>query len=197
MKYFYGTYVRDKRLRALFDLVRLILEPDFARKTHITLRGPYDKKPSNKRWIGKEIGYVYLTKPDHFFLDGQNTVFLRAESIELNEFWWKPAFPGGVPHLTFYDGEDRRLAWQVFHTLKKFPWRLHILFAPITIIEKKHNYEENFFLKIDDLDLAFDAISEKKMTIPYIKNMHMGQRIFLLEKICWEIHGFTHPSSTH
>jgi hypothetical protein len=41
MPIFYGLYVENERLAAAFDIIRFFCEPNFFRRTHITVRGPY------------------------------------------------------------------------------------------------------------------------------------------------------------
>ena len=93
-------------------------------------------------------------------------------------------FKDGVPHMSIYDGRDRSLAWQVLQVLRDFNWGISIELTPVLILEKKKEYESSFFLELDDIDLAFDYISERPMTRDYIKSMHDGQRLFLFRRIC-------------
>lgn len=197
MSYFFGVYPADKRLSRLFDLARLIAQPDFARKAHITLRGPYPQKPSPRsRWLKARLSNATLTRPSTFFNDSQNTVYLGLSFLEMNDISWKPDFSDGVPHMTVYDGTDRSFAWQILETLRIFPWQFQIELTPVQILEKKKEYESSFFLELDDIDIAFSYIYEKPMRREYIRSMHIGQRIYLLRRIFEEIHSLTHPSST-
>jgi len=41
MPVFYGLYVDNERLAAALDVVRFFSEPNFFRRAHITVRGPY------------------------------------------------------------------------------------------------------------------------------------------------------------
>lgn len=193
MPYFYGIYFGNNEAQSLFDLMRLILQPDYARKAHITLRGPYEKKPTSKKWLHENIGDVYLLRPEHFFIEEQNTVFLKVDFFGLNEIFWKKDYPDGIPHLSIYDGSDRSFAWQVLLELKEHKWKISIPSSPVSIIEKKHRYEENFYVQIDRLDIAFEAICEKPISYNYIRSMHNGQRLYLLRKICRRIHEVTRP----
>lgn len=189
MNFFYGVYPAEKKIARLFDLSRLILQPDYARKAHITLRGPYEKRPSRKsKWLGLQLHNAILSKPATFFNDWQNTVYLRAELIEAKDVSWKKDFQDSIPHMSIYDGNNRNIAWQVLLCLRKFPWNISIELTPVLVLERKKDYEKSFFLEIDDIDIAFDYIAERSLSRDYIKSMHDGQRIYYLEKICRAIH---------
>jgi hypothetical protein len=197
MSYFFGVYPAKKEISRLFDLARLICQPDYARKAHITLRGPYEKKPTARsRWSRLKLSNAMLTRPSTFFEGTQNTVFLGVYFLEVESVSWKRDYEGGIPHMTIYDGNDRITAWQVLQCMKKFSWQLSIELTPILILEKKKDISSSFFLELDEIDLAFELISERSMKRDHLKSMHIGQRIFLLEKIFQKVHHLTHPSST-
>ena len=197
MSYYYGVYPAEKSISRLFDLARLIVQPDYARKAHVTLRGPYDKKPSSRSiWLRKSLTGSCITRPSTFFNEWQNTVYLGVTFFEMNEISWKPDFEDGIPHLSIYDGNDRSFAWQVLSVLKEFRWQMPIDLTPVLILEKKKDVTSSFFLELDEIDLAFDYIAERPLKRDYIKSMHMGQRIFFLKKIFSAIETLTHPSST-
>lgn len=197
MSFFYGVYPGNKKIARLFDLARLIVQPDYARKAHITLRGPYEKRPSRRsKWLGIKLHDAILARPATFFNEWQNTVYLRAELIEARDVSWKKDFQDSIPHLSIYDGPDRTTAWQVFQCLQGFSWGLRIELTPVLILEGKKDFEKSFFLEFDDVDLAFDYIAERPLRRDYIKAMHTGQRIHYLHKICSVIHELSYPSST-
>jgi hypothetical protein len=198
MSFFYGVYPADKHVSRLFDLARLISQPDYARKAHITLRGPYEKRPSPRsKWLQFQPSNATITRPSKFFNESQSTVYLGVSFLEVNEVSWKPDFQGAIPHMSIYDGPDRSFAWQIFSLLNKFSWKLEIELTKVLILERKKDYDSAFFLELDDIDLAFKYILERPLKREYIRNMHPGQRLYLLEKICTALHeaSFTHPSS--
>ena len=189
MSFFYGVYPADRAISRLFDLARLIVQPDFARKAHITLRGPYDERPSPKsKWLRLNLSDATLLRPSTFFNDFQNTVYLGVSIIEMDDIAWKPDFSGGTPHLSIYDGRDRVFAWQVLEVLREFPWKIDIELTPVLILEKKREFSSSFFLELDEVDVAFEYIAERPLRREYIRNMHVGQRIYYLRKICETIH---------
>lgn len=197
MNFFYGVYPSEKKTSRLFDLARLILQPDFSRKAHITLRGPYDKRPSRKsQWFKRHPDNAILTRPNTFFSERQNTVYLGVSIWDINDLSWKRDYPDSIPHMTIYDGNDRTLAWQVLQSLRKFHWQLEIELTPVIVLERKKGIRDSFFIEIDDIDLAYSDIHQRPLSRDYLETMHIGQRIFFLEAICTEIHRINHPSST-
>lgn len=196
MSFFFGVYPSDKRMSRLFDLARLIVQPDYARKAHITLRGPYEKRPSPRsKWRNFKPSNGMITRPAYFFNEFQSTVYLGVYFLELNDVSWKPDFKDSVPHMSIYDGSDRSFAWQIFNVLREYDWKFPIEFTPVLVLERKKEYDSSFFLELDDIDLAFSYISERSLNRDYIKSMHLGQRVFLLKRICDALQSLTHPSS--
>lgn len=185
MSYFYGVYPSQKETARLFDLARLIVQPDFARRTHITLRGPYERKPSHRtKWLKLQPSNATIMRPAKFFNDHQNTVFFGISFLEINDISWKKDFADSVPHMTIYDGNDRAFAWQVLGVLREFSWQFEIELTQVLVLERKKEVEGAFFLELDDIDMAFRDISEKPLSRSYIRGMHIGQRILYLRKIC-------------
>ncbi len=186
--YFFGVSFSNQRIDQLFDLSRLVLQPDFARKAHITLRGPYKRKPSSRNWIGAQLEPIVLSKPDVFFNNAQHTVFIRCEIPFINDNWYKPDYPDGTPHLSIYDGGDRKFAWQVMQSLQKFPWNIELVPTKMKVINSKEVLETSYLVNSKKYENYWDDIGVPTYTMEQLKEMHIGQRIFLFEKICRRIH---------
>ncbi len=186
--FFFGVSIKENRIRKMFDLARFVLQPDFYRPSHITLRGPYQTKPSNKKWIGSEIGNIIINRPNHFFGEGQSTVYLSCTNIFFQDFWHKPDYPEGVPHLTIYDGSDRKLAWQVIDVLRRFEWNLEVEVTKIGILDKKKDFEHSFITYLDDeVDRLFNNVSGHSFDHKRIRQWHIGQRVEVLRLLCGEL----------
>lgn len=171
------------------------MQPDYARSAHITLRGPYkNKKDINQSIIGKDVGKIVLRRPGTFFSGHQNTVFLGVEISGVSDFWYKPDFPEGVPHLSIYDGSDRRLGWAAMNTLRKYKWGLSLNSTPMQILEKKRQLETEFIVRYQELSSTLNMIAGRVFSAEEIKNLSDLDRVLLLDKICHEIHYLTHPS---
>ncbi|MDF0603880.1 hypothetical protein P1J78_24505 [Psychromarinibacter sp. C21-152] len=189
MKYFVGVFFEDERVDRLFDLTRVVLQPDFARKAHITLRGPYKhRKDINKSVLEKQMDPILLSKPSTFFNERQNTVFLRAEIAFISDFWRKPDYPDGTPHLTIYDGKDRSFAWQVLQVLRDFPWRFYVRPTKLRILSSKEPLETKYLKDFTNFNLALDEVSDRSYSMEAIRKMHTGQRIEILRRVCRNLH---------
>jgi hypothetical protein len=164
MPIFYGLYVEDERLAAAFDIIRFFCEPNFFRRAHITVRGPYPDEYSvdiESRLLDKRFSILFAG-PGRFSAT-QNTVFLRCDIPGIEEIWDKPDYGGQItPHLTFYDGPERGFGYHLLNELEKQPWRFTAWSGPLTKIATKvravelnnletHQrlYEEIFGRKID------------------------------------------------
>ena len=193
--FYFGVTFKDDRVDALFDLARLVLEPEFSRKTHITLRGPYRTKPKNtSKWFDHDVGSVTLSRPGNFFQADQNTVFIRCEIPFVKDIWHKPDYQQGTPHLTLYDGDSRRFAWMIMNELRKYEWNLTLKSSKLQIISSKQRIETKYLVDGSRIDGALADIAAKKYNIEKLKYLHEGQRVYLLGQICRQIHFLTHPS---
>lgn len=197
MTYFVAVRFSDEKIARLFDFARLILQPEFARPSHITLRGPYkNKKNITPKIIGRDVGKITITRPGHFFNDGQNTVYLGVEILGVSDYWYKPDFPGGRPHLSIYDGRDRKLAWAAFNVLRRHKWGLQLNSKPMEILEAKTRLETEFILGYDQLSATLRLVTGEVYSAEQIKGLSALDRVIVLNQICDKIHSLTHPSST-
>jgi hypothetical protein len=139
MALFYGLYVADERLAAALDLLRFIAEPQFVRRAHITVRGPYNDSQSDiLRIISNKTYQIFFDGVDSFIEFGkkQNTVFLKCDVPSIEEVWHKPNFEGEIrPHLTLYDGNDRAQAIAFLRCCSKY--RLKFVANSTEIIQIK------------------------------------------------------------
>ena len=87
---------------------------------HITIRGPYARKPTLS--MLKRIQHDLNLEPLLFtgvkvFEGRRRVVVLPAINDRLQRVWWKPDFPtrlhGFMPHVTLYDGPSEQIARDV------------------------------------------------------------------------------------
>ena len=196
--YFHGVYIDDARYRAPFNLARLLLQPGSVRRAHITLRGPYAKRPGkSKRWMQRAVDSVCLRAPGSFFTGRQNTVFLHVEGIDRGMVW-KPHYPDAVLHMSIYDGDDRELAAAVLHEMEKFPWRLSAQCSPIEEIGKKYDPcdgvlrqllpHERKSVIVQEIEQEYVKLTGDRMDYATLAEMGTGNRIDLFSGICSNIH---------
>lgn len=195
--FFFGITFDDARTDALFDLARLVLEPEYSRKAHITLRGPYKRRPhKNSKWFSHKVDDVTFLGPGHFFEGSQNTVFLKCEIPFISDIWRKPTYPNGVPHLTIYDGEDRRFAWYIFRTLQEHDWKFKTKPSKIKSLASKEKIETKYLVDGSPIERALSEIAARQYSMEKLKMLHEGQRIYLLKRICHHLHFLNCPSLT-
>lgn len=187
--FFVAVRFSDEKIARLFDLARLILQPDFARPSHITLRGPYKSKSYvSDNIIGKDVGPLVVRKPGTFFGDGQNTVFLDIEISGIADFWHKPDYPDGVPHLTIYDGKDRNFAWVVFRALSSHRWNLTLNSSPMHVLDSKRPIETDLLLQFERYRDTFKILGETLPSAEHMKVMSPLDRIVLVNRMFAKIH---------
>lgn len=195
--FFVATQFSDTRVQELFDVARLVVEGDCARRAHITLRGPYKNKSAISKSIFEKVPEkVTIRKPGHFFGEKQHTVHLEIEILDITDLWYKPDFPDGRPHLTIYDGKDRKFAWAVFSTLRRYKWNLKLNPARLSILDKKRTIEDDF-LDADRFPAKLLAkIAGYSITAQEVRSLSDLDRLVYLDRICDRIHQLSYPSST-
>lgn len=191
--FFVAIRFSDEKIARLFDLARLILQPDFARPSHITLRGPYETKSNiSDSIIGKDVGQIVVRKSGKFFIDSQNTVFLEIGISGVADFWYKPNYPDGVPHLTLYDGKDRQFAWVIFRTLSMHKWNLSLNSSPMHVLDSKRPLETDLLFQFEKYRDTFIILEETFPSAEQMKEMSSLQRIILVNRIFTKIHSLAH-----
>jgi len=192
--FFVSVSFSDSKVSELFDLIRLLAEPDYARSAHITLRGPYaHKKDIGSSIFEKDVGKITVRKPGSFFNERQNTVFLAVEIIGVSDFWYKPHFPEGTPHLSVYDGKDRKTAWVIFNTLRKFKWNLSLNSTPMHVLEKKRPLETEYLVQYDKVSRTLFDVAGKQITPTEMRNISLFDRVSMMIKACEKIHALSSP----
>lgn len=195
--FFVAIRFSDEKIARLFDLARVVLQPDFARTSHITLRGPYSSKSNiSAGIIGRDVGKITVGRPGTFFSDTQSTVFLHIDILGIADFWHKPDYPNGTPHLTIYDGKNKMLAWAILRALKNFKWKFSINSTTMQILEIKQPLETDFIFKSDAYRDTLSLIDKSNLTAEKIKKMNDIDRIIVFNKICSFIHILAKPTSS-
>jgi hypothetical protein len=185
MSYFYGIYLQNTELSTALDLIRFLGEPDSIRFSHVTLRGPYEARLS-KSWLseinqsGRYDWRISLVKPDRFFAALQSTVLIRAHLGSLQELFHKPLFPKGVPHLTLYDGSERRFADGLYHMLDDYDWQQEVDVTPLREIGRKEKVDEVFLPFFMSFHKLFRQVVGDPAKIPFVKDMPADRRLDLI-----------------
>jgi hypothetical protein len=182
MPVFYGLYVADERLAAAFDLIRFLGEPNFVRRAHITVRGPYSQKlPTivEGSWRGKRYG-IYFREPGAFFSGAQRTVFLKCEIPGIEEIWDKPDYTGQItPHLTLYDGKDGYFGSRLLDTMKESMWSFVAESTELSVIHPKSTPAsiKDFVVH----QALYDEILERSVDYRAVRIMEPTQRLVYIK----------------
>jgi hypothetical protein len=140
MSVFYGLYVADEKLAAAFDLIRFLGEPNFVRRAHITVRGPYPERlpeATENVWKGQRYKIKFL-EAEAFFIGPQRTVFIKCQIPGIDAIWNKPDYGHQItPHLTLYDGKDGYFGSRLLDKLKVITWDFFAESTELTVIKAK------------------------------------------------------------
>ena len=127
MSNFLFLEITDPEVYALINGLRIIFgQKKSSSNLHITVRGPYNKKipkksigTFNKRMSGDQL---LIHSAGMFNNDDIFVVYMKMESDNLKNIWWKPDYPiseyGFNPHISLYVGSDKVLANAIFEFLK-------------------------------------------------------------------------------
>jgi 2'-5' RNA ligase len=170
--------------------MRIIAEPKQRNFSHITVKGPY--RTRQKKQLSKDNELIHgeemkIIGAGKFFINNQNTVFLKCEEKkELYEIWKtkeEKTYKEFHPHITIYDGDNRQFAKELYNTIS--------------------SYKINFSFKIEKLELyssadktnLFDLKSQVYKTISnifgntvnesIIDNLTDIERISAISKLCY------------
>jgi hypothetical protein len=118
-RWFYVVYVGDPTIAGCLNAIRILAEGAVKHPAHITLMGPYDGPRKDAASLSQRMNgqIVRVYSNGTFFSESQNTVFLKATCPAFKELWDKPTVAEFTPHLTIYDGGDRRYASEIADVL--------------------------------------------------------------------------------
>jgi hypothetical protein len=191
MAVFYGLYVADERLAAALDLLRFLAEPQFVRRAHITVRGPYNNPQSDiLRMVANKTYQILFDGVDSFIEVGkkQNTVFLKCEVPSIEQVWHKPDFEGKIrPHLTLYDGGDRAHAIALLRCCSRYRLKFTARSTEIIQIKAKSKAAEIEEFKIHQ-DI-YDEILGRRIDYLTIQGQQWRQRLPFFEEVARFIEG--------
>jgi len=178
MKIFYGMNIEEPE-GLILDLMRLVLEPNYFRKSHITLRGPYNESPKKTtKWLNKEITEIYLGPAGQFSSPKQNTVFFSCISEQVKKLSWKRDYPDAVSHITIYDGEDRDFAQEVFAVASQnkdllVPLRT----SQFVQLSKKKMYETDLLFMLEKASYIYESVFDKEIKYDYLNSLNKQKRL--------------------
>ena len=193
MAIFYGVHIINLELAAALDLIRFFAEPDFFRRTHITIRGPYQKRlgvkfeKSIEKRFSESGRLLEVVGVGSFFIgrekSNQNTVILKCELAGADSVWKKPDFQDGKPHITLYDGPSRSFALALRNTLNKYNFQFSAKTTNIEFLEKKKIPSEYLQIYFHRAQSLCDEIFENEVFINRFDQNSELERLYLINKV--------------
>lgn len=198
MALFYGVYLTNLELAAGLDLIRFFSEPEYFRRSHITIRGPYEKRLSAKFELKLERLYsdagrtLEVVGVGSFFFgreqSNQNTVILQCELDGAERVWNKPDFQDGKAHITLYDGPSRNFALALRHTLKKYSWNFRAKTTGLEALDKKQDPTEYLQIYFYRAQAICDKLFEGEVAINRFELRSELERIYLIDRVSNYLH---------
>jgi hypothetical protein len=189
---FYGVYIKEIQASGALDLLRFICEPNYVRRSHITVRGPYKTRRESdiESFNSKEAisSFAIVDSLGSFFDGSQNTVLLKCRIDGVEKIWNKPDYPDSFPHLTIYDGSSREFAISLRYTLKQFKWKLKFKIGELELIEKKFDPIEKLGTHADNISLVYRYLFTNNFEVNYIKSMNYIDRLSMAVRVCRYLH---------
>lgn len=182
--FIYAIGIREDEIRDFLNLLKFTFSPYSKNDAHITVRGPYHRQLSTKEQ--DRINLKIFDKPikvagvETFFESKQNTVFLKCESTDLKFIWNKFDFPYN-PHITIYDGNDRKYALEIFNFLKKID--LSFTFHSTNILKlaigHKKDRNSSFYHQMNPL---LGHIESKQLNFNELSKNGLGEKLELIKE---------------
>lgn len=119
--------ITDPQINALFSAIwKITSGNDKPKRAHVTLRGPYkDIVPEEQILQCKKLmmyDVLRISGVGIFTNEDEYVVFIKVNSPNLRETWWKPDYPineyGFEPHISLYRGPNKKLANLLFEIFK-------------------------------------------------------------------------------
>jgi len=192
MPIFYGTRILDPRLSAALDLIRYLAQPDYFRRTHVTVRGPYSRRMSQsfedslKIRFSEEQRSLRVVRVGTFFQSTQNTVILVCKIPGIESVWAKPDFGSEeiTPHLTLYDGKSREFAYMLRRTAGNYNMKFATKISSIEVLESKRNPAEYLDTYFEDASRLYAGLFVRSVDFREIPSMHEFDRIHRIGRLC-------------
>lgn len=184
MAWFYGVYLTDERLEAALELIRFLGEPDYLRRPHITIRGPYERKQDALlERLSYTPGFVLIKDLSVFFDANQNTVLLECGLPEKERVWRKPDFPDGKPHITIYDGKSRHLALSFRLSLKSCKWHFYAPIGELKLIEKKVDPDASLPTMFENVSTIYSQVMFDEFDVEKIRRFEEVDALFCVSRL--------------
>jgi len=141
-------FIDEPVLAKCLNLAIFALNPLEKWPAHITIAGPFPEKSAVPRSLefAEQISVIGRGR----FLNGRrHTVFLHAGSLGIHSRMHKPDYPGAIPHLSLYSGNDAELADLLYSRLEQVNVFGVFYNRKLAIVESNEQYNFNFRSQID------------------------------------------------
>lgn len=177
-RFFVFLYPEPSPEKTYLDLAIYLLNPKEKWPAHVTVAGPFVDRSRFQITVREYQSTVFLYSPSNFFRYEKPTVFLHAGFQELDAIWRKPDFKGSnpIPHVTLYDGDDKKFARRVFQMLQETKLSCAFNVRGLHVVESIPGQYRN------DLQLAaqLDEIDETRgMSHRDVSNLQPRERLRL------------------
>jgi 2'-5' RNA ligase len=168
-KSFYVLYTKNKIIEGLLNAIKILSDESQRTSAHITVRGPYSKKlpQSQVDNFSKNIAntLLHFSKVGNFFDYGQNTVFFKCDDNKsLRKIWKKKGYKDFKPHITLYDGTDKKFAEKLFDKLQQD-------FKPFNFEVDKLSYLESKPNDGDEMAFYLNRLKQESFNFEQFKDV--------------------------
>ena len=196
---FYAIFIPGGLIKDCIDAIRFISLPTEKKPAHITVRGPYKRRIAQKHLINfnNEIkgSFIRITGVGNFFSNNQNTVYLSCEGVTLRKTWKKKDY-GYHPHITLYDGNDKKFSYDLYNALRKFKINLSFKAESLTLV-KKSNGQISFELKLDlAKEILKNVLGNSLENYVDIEKLSADDKLSLIENIMKNLVKLPCPNKT-
>lgn len=187
-KIVYAIYVNTGVIGTCLDAIRLLASPSAKRFSHLTVRGPYDS-PMDEQAIADlnqklEPNGIFIVGAGNFFDGGQNqnTVFFKCHGNSLKHVWDKKNYDF-EPHVTVYDGPDRKFAESVYGIMSKYQYNVRCGADTLVAFEIGNGKNGNLASQIKSHELPVELDLPESFAAA-VAEMPTEQRLEYIDRIC-------------
>jgi hypothetical protein len=194
VRFFYVLFLPDGEAARCLDTIRLLANPEEKWRAHITVRGPYVRKLSEKALAH----FNDLIRGNIVTVDGvgefpnaapdQHTIIFYCDGTKLRNprVWHKPDYPGYTPHITLYDGSLPAIAGRLKHLAQRHPFRAQFLadeLVPMQSIKGQQRMEMSW----NYIEIA--GPTEQRLTLDVARTLPIDERLHYIEKMFERLSG--------
>lgn len=164
-------FIEETRLRRHLDAAIFAVNPLERWPAHVTLAGPFERRVEVPRNMDFQQ-QIYVFGPGRFDNAGHHTVFLHVGSRDLASRIDKPDFKNAIPHLSLYNGKDKRTADLLFERLQGIRAYGSFNSTKLVVVEaSQRTFDFELYVDPKVLDRT------KTLTLDQLKRLDLKQRV--------------------